>query len=135
MPKIKLIPVVYVASPYSPQSRLGKLPIVRDIIKHIRFLQVSKIMGKLRDKFNFAMIGPITQSHITGKYRNDNDGGFQKWESDDLSYINKCDILLVVMMSGWDTSVGVRAEIKFARRHKKTILYLDPKQPDELIGV
>lgn len=125
--QVELTKLVYVASPYSPTSKLGKLPLIRTIIKAYRNYRITKIIGKLQELFDYAFIGPITQSHQTGKYMKNHDGGFETWRTRDLTYISKCDTLWVVTLNGWNKSKGVLEEIKFAKKQKIDIWYVHPK--------
>lgn len=44
----------------------------------------------------------------------------------DLHMVAACGKVIVLKMDGWDQSVGVTAEIDFAKKHKLAIFYLHP---------
>jgi len=44
--------------------------------------------------------------------------GFAHWEEFDLLMLSKCDKLYVLKLPGWDSSIGVTAEIKKAKELK-----------------
>jgi len=121
---MKLTKMVYIASPYSGYHWLG---IVNFFIRLKRYLQVTRLIGKLQDKYPYAFIGPITQSHHTSKYMKSKCSLFKSWRLRDLTYISRCDEVWVCTLEGWDESVGVLAEIEFAKNiHRCKVKYLDP---------
>lgn len=73
------------------------------------------------------MFLPITQSAMMAKYNPAlRDGTFAAWKKVDLKVISKCDEVWVVKMIGWKESVGVTAEIKFARKKGIKVKFIDP---------
>ncbi len=123
--KEKLTKQIYVASPYSGKHRLA---IVNFFTRLSRYLQITRIIGKLQDKYPYAFIGPITQSHHTAKYMTKGCTAFSAWRLRDLTYISRSDEVWVVMMPGWDKSTGVLSEIEFAKGiYNCKVKYLDPK--------
>lgn len=94
-------------------------------MKKFRYERITRIAARLTDERHLALICPITQSHQIGKYMEVNDGGFDRWRDADLSYLAKCDSMIVVMMEGWETSQGVQAEIAFAKKKKIPIEYIN----------
>jgi hypothetical protein len=131
MKRHKRIPLVYLASPYSYES---KIPFVSALVKYARYVRITRIGAKLTEERDIALICPITQSHQLGKYMVDNDGGFDRWRTVDLSYIAKCDQLIVVKMAGWEESIGVQEEIKYAKRKKIPIEYIDDPFDDYVLS-
>lgn len=51
---------------------------------------------------------------------------WEYWRDLDLSILRHAKMLLVVQLEGWDTSVGVTAEIQYAHLNDIPILYIDP---------
>lgn len=51
---------------------------------------------------------------------------FEFWERMNLSFLVQCKRLIVVMISGWEESVGLQGEIEFAEKMGIDIEYLDP---------
>ncbi len=109
---MKLTKMIYIASPY---NYYHWCPLIDWVIKFYRYYKITKIIGMLQDKYKYAFIGPITQSHHTSKYMKSKCGLFKSWELRDLTYISRCDEVWVIKMSGWKESKGVQAEIKFAK--------------------
>ena len=54
--------------------------------------------------------------------------GWQYWKVYDRTLVERCDRLIVLTLSGWDTSEGVRQEIAIAKECGLAIDYLDPAQ-------
>ena len=47
------------------------------------------------------------------------------WERIDRSFLERCDEVAVLMLDGWDQSVGVRAELRIARELGKPVRFLE----------
>lgn len=125
--KKELAQVTYLASPYSYYSDIPILgSIISAVIRYLRYKKITKVAAILTENFPVALILPITQSHQLQHYMSEVDTGFSKWESIDLGFIAASKEVWVVTMSGWKESVGVQAEIKFARKHKIPVRYVHP---------
>ncbi len=115
--------MIYLASPYSYKSRI---PGWSYLVRQYRNYLITKIAGKLHDQFpEVAFILPITQSHEVAKYMKSNSTAFTAWANRDLEFISRCDDVWVVMMPGWKESIGVQAEIKFAKKNKIPVKYIN----------
>ncbi|MCH1429838.1 MAG: DUF1937 family protein [Chlamydiales bacterium] len=42
---------------------------------------------------------------------------WEAWETLDLEILRRCDALIVLKQKGWENSVGLKAEIAFAKEH------------------
>lgn len=118
-----LTKMIYVASPYTfkhPEQA------TQQMVQARRYLEVTEAIGKLQDEYDFAFIGPITQSHHTVKAMSNKDTTFRNWAKRDFTYISRCDEVWVIKMEGWSESVGVLSEIDFATKHGIPIKYLSP---------
>lgn len=125
MKKEPVTKMIYIASPYTGKSPFA---IINFFIRLSRYRQITSLIGKLQDKYKYAFIGPITQSHHTAKYMKSKCSLFKSWRLRDLTYISRCDEVWVAMMPGWDESVGVLSEIEFAKNiHRCKVKYLDPE--------
>ena len=47
------------------------------------------------------------------------------WERHDRRFLEACDEVIVLMLPGWEASIGVQAEIAIARELRKPVTYLD----------
>lgn len=122
---IKTTKLIYIASPY---TGLTKWTVLNKFIQLCRFRKITSVIGRLQDKYKYAFIGPITQSHQTQKYMAKRGTKWCDWKLVDVTYLEWCDEIWVVMMPGWDESVGVLDEIKHAKEFGGIkIRYLDPE--------
>lgn len=104
-------------------------------MEFFRFLRISKIAGVLEAIHpSHAFILPITMSYVTQRLHSTLGGEFEAWADTDLTYISACKEIWVIMMPGWDRSVGVLAEIEFAKNRRKKIRYFDPDSLHEITG-
>ena len=51
------------------------------------------------------------------------------WERHARWHLERCDEVVVLMLDGWDESVGVRAEIEIAGELEKVVWYRYPVRP------
>lgn len=106
--------LIYLASPYSHPD-----PVVRQM----RSEAVCKVAGKLfRD--GLMVFCPIAHSHPICVY-GECSGGFDFWEAYDRLMLSKCSALYVCCLQGWDASIGVQAEIEFAKELGLPITFVD----------
>lgn len=107
--------LVYLATPYS--HRYGYM-------RERRFLEASKMAAVLMEE-GYKVFCPIAHSHPIETI------GFPKlksgdwWLKQDFAILKHCDKLIVYKMPGWDKSYGVGKEIKFAKKHKIPVEYLE----------
>lgn len=65
---------------------------------------------------NYYVYSPIVHNHILAEcYALPTT--FDFWGPFDLTMLEHCDYLLVLALPGWENSLGVRCEIKFAQEH------------------
>lgn len=111
--------LVYIASPYSHKSK--------HMMKY-REEKVSSIAAELTFKYRYTLFLPITQSARMAQLRPELFGHtFAAWKDIDLDAIDHSDAVFVVTMSGWKKSIGVQAEIKYAKSKKIPVHYVHPK--------
>lgn len=105
--------MIYLASPYTHTDK--------DMRDH-RWLAITDVAVQLINK-GFHVFEPITESHC---YTNMGVEGFtwDFWEEHDKMMLDRCDVLCVVMLDGWDESVGVAGEIEYAQGIGMPIVYL-----------
>ena len=115
--KVKHLPLYYLASPYTHKSKK---------VMFSRFKEISSIAGKLL-KRGYLVLTPISSSVPIAKYGGIHGTDFSDWATLDLNMVRKSDGLIVAMMDGWKESVGVQAEIAYAKRLKKDVKFFNPK--------
>ncbi len=112
-----LTKMIYIASPFSHPDLDVELE---------RFNKITEVAASLTKKYGYAFILPITQSYQLQRILPSLGGTFANWESIDLTFISHSDEVWVIKMEGWDRSVGVMAEIKFATGLDIPVKYLNP---------
>lgn len=120
----QLTRMVYIASPYTCTE--SKEQEANELVQQYRYDVVTAVAGLLEDIYGYAFICPITQSHNLAKYMKKRNGTFAAWKTVDLTFIFRCDEVWVVKIDGWNRSVGVLAEIEFAKENGKIIKYVSP---------
>lgn len=104
----------YLASPYTHT----------DVeVRNKRFEITSKITVDLLHK-NIFTFSPIAYNHPMVGYGLPTDWNF--WQEYDTSFLDRCDGLILLMLDGWDISVGVSAEVEYAKQIGLKVYYLDP---------
>lgn len=106
-------PLAYLAVPYSDPS-----PAVREM----RFIEVNRVAAKLMRE-GVHLFSPISHCHQIIK-DNDLPQGWEFWERYDRAILACCHKLYVLMLDGWQESVGVSAEIKIAEEMGIPIEYV-----------
>lgn len=109
---------IYIASPYSHSN---------STIRSLRFRQVTELAAKLFNKYEYVFLLPITQGHMLTRH-GDIEANFDRWRTQSLGMLSVCQELWVIKLDGWKQSLGVREEIKYARKHLIPIKYIDPKK-------
>lgn len=109
---IKSKKLYYLASPYTHKSK--------KIMEH-RFQQVTEASIWLLNK-GIVSFSPIAYNHPMVKYGLPTEWSF--WKEYDTNFLKHSDALIVLKIDGWDTSIGVSAEINIAKEIKIPIFYL-----------
>lgn len=105
--------MIYLASPYSHPD-----PAIRER----RYRDVCRATASLI-RAGVSVFSPIIHSHPLEAYGLPSHWRF--WEELDRDFLARCDRLAVLMLGGWETSIGVRAEIRIARELGKPVSYLE----------
>lgn len=108
--------MIYLASPYSHK---------KTSVQNKRYRDITKVAAKLTKDTGLCFFLPITQSFQLVKVDPSLGGSFSAWRNIDLYAIKKSDEMWVVTMDGWLESIGVQAEIAYAKSLKKPVKYLD----------
>ena len=104
---------IYLATPYSdPDPK----------IRQERFDNINRIAASLINDGHYVF-SPISHTHPIALIGN-LPTGWEFWDGFDRSFIEWCDVVCVFCTAGWDTSVGVQAEIKIANELGKPIKYI-----------
>lgn len=71
-----------------------------------------------------VVFSPVVHSHPLVEFELPTAWSF--WERIDRAHLERCDEVAVLMLDGWEASVGVRAEVGIARALGKPVRFLDP---------
>ncbi|MBS0210422.1 MAG: DUF1937 family protein [Planctomycetes bacterium] len=106
--------MIYLASPYSHPSTA---------VRERRFEEACRAAATLL-RSGLVVFSPIVHSHpIAGLGLPTN---WEFWSQIDRAYLARCDVLAVLTLAGWQDSVGVQAEIAFARELGLPTVYVAP---------
>ena len=97
--------ITYLASPYSHPAAE---------IREWRFQAACQAAAHLME-LGYIVYSPIAHTHpiaMAGKLPTD----WEYWRRVDEAFLERCSKLIVLHIVGWDTSVGVQAEMKIAER-------------------
>ncbi len=108
---------IYLASPYSHKSKK---------IMDYREKEITRVAAHLIKRFGYCFFLPITQSAPLSRILPELGGSFDKWKDIDLEAVKRSDEVWVCTMDGWDESIGVLAEIKYAVQRGKRVRFLSP---------
>jgi len=106
--------MIYLASPYSHPDQA---------VERQRFDAVCQAAAALMRR-GVAVFSPIAHSHAIARLGLPTDWAF--WQRYDRAFLAWCDELWVLKLSGWESSVGVRAEMAIAREMGKPVRLVDP---------
>lgn len=106
--------MIYIASPYSHKDHS---------VMDQRYESVAKFAA-VCISLGHKVYSPIAHNHPLAKnYALPR--GFDFWLEYDLHILKRCDELYVCKIDGWEESVGVQAEIKFAVENNIPITYFE----------
>jgi len=105
--------VKYLASPYTTDD---------SELKENRYIEACKAAARLLSN-GVNVICPIAATHGLHVHGNCS-MRWNFWKEYDEELLSKCDGLIVLMLDGWDKSVGVQAEIEYAKKLGLTIEYM-----------
>ena len=95
-------------------------------VRDARFQTVCHAAAELM-RSGQHVFSPIAHSHPIATYGLPTDWSY--WEAYGRWHLERCDEVLVLMLDGWQVSVGVAAEIAIATELGKAVEYVAPK-PD-----
>ncbi len=107
-------PLVYLACPYSHPER---------DVRVARF-EASNRAAALLMAQGLHVFAPISMSHPVAECAQ-LPGHWDYWKAFDTAFLSCCHKLIVLMLPGWQESVGVTAEIEIAREMGIEIEYFE----------
>ena len=109
--------LIFVSSPYSHPD---------DNVREENYQKVSKYTAELI-KNEVVAFSPILYGHTAVNFEPDIPTDWPFWENFCLTFLNRCDEIIVYMMEGWDKSRGVAEEIAYAKDLGIKITYVEYK--------
>lgn len=107
--------LIYLASPYSHPDKS---------IRKERYEQVTKVGARLIME-GYHIFGPITESHNYQRVNSSVGHKWDFWKEHDELMMERCDEMWVLCLEGWEQSLGVQAEIKYAKYIGMHINYIN----------
>ena len=104
---------IYLACPYSHPD---------PAVMEARFKEINQVAGDLMRQ-GCLVFSPISHTHPIAVCC-ELPRGFEFWEQHNRTFIDWCDELWVKRLDGWKESKGVTAEIQYADRMGKKIMYI-----------
>ena len=115
--------LIYLASPYTLNGTADETEMQK------RYEQVTRCAHMLM-AMGMNVFSPITHSHAVQSVRWPLSINTGEWLQIDFAYLRHAHGMAVLMLDGWQNSIGVTREIEFCRKHYIPIMFL---QPDKLI--
>ena len=107
------VEIIYLACPYShpePGTEAWRVG------------EASKFAAKMIDA-GAVIFSPLSHT-LEIKQHTTRDGSWDSWEKQNRAFIEVSHELWVLMLPGWEDSVGVRAEIRYALELGKPVRYI-----------
>lgn len=108
--------MIYLATPYSHK--------VRDVM--VARFEFSSVVAYWLMTQGDIVFAPISHSHPINELVHSNPT-WEFWAKQDLGILRHCERLKVLTLPGWEKSVGVQAELNFARECGIGIGYIKPE--------
>lgn len=106
----------YLASPYSDPS-----PLVRSKRAVLAARNAAALIAEGR-----RIYSPIAYYLALDRFGLDLPDTWEFWRPHTEAILPACRNIVVLMIDGWDKSIGVRAEIAMAKRHAIPVYYVNP---------
>lgn len=109
---------IYLATPYSVNAPLPEGAELRQA-RHDEALRYTAEYSKIGE----VIFSPIVHSHPMS-FVHDIPGTWDFWSKIDYCFIDNCEKIRVIMMPDWDKSVGITAEVDYAKKIGKPVEYV-----------
>lgn len=117
---------IYLATPYSVGTDGASEH--SDNVREARYLKAVQWTAEMSLKGE-VVFSPIVHSHPLAVYH-DLPGTWDFWSKIDYAFIDSCSKVRVMMYDMWEQSVGMKAEIEYAKKIGKPVEYVDPRNAD-----
>jgi hypothetical protein len=108
--------IIYLAGPYTHSNKH---------IKEARYEAITRAAAKLVVK-GYIVYSPITMTHPIDVILAHEHAtlGSDYWVSFDEAFMEHCSEMVVLTLSGWEQSSGIKREVKFFTDRKRPIKYV-----------
>jgi nucleoside 2-deoxyribosyltransferase len=106
--------LIYLATPYTHDDH---------IVRTIR-ADTAAYVGAMLKKQGLHIFAPIPHGHAMQKHGLPTE--YQYWRDYCQNMLDRCDILYVTQMTGWEISIGIADEIQYMQEIGKPVKYLCP---------
>lgn len=110
-------PLIYLASPYSHDD---------EKVRHERYEKALEAVVEILHKGLFVY-SPIVHNHYVAESK-DLGREFKYWMAFDFTMLSRCSDFYILQIDGWEKSVGVLEEYKFARDLKLSTYFYSEKE-------
>jgi hypothetical protein len=107
--------VIYLASPYSGTEEE----------QEARFLAAECFVADMLPFSVEAIFSPIVFCHEMAK-RHNLPGDANFWAAMNMDYMRAASKIWVLKLPGWEESIGVQDEIRWAHVERKPLMYVEP---------
>ena len=111
--------MIYLASPFTASTRE---------VMDSRYLAACKAAARLMQAGNIVF-SPIAHGYGI-HYHGGTPCDFEFWRKSNFAWLDRCDIMAVLKIEGWDYSAGVLCEITHCEEKSKPIIYLPSEWAD-----
>ena len=105
--------MIYLASPYTHHD---------PAIRQARFEAACRAAGAIL-RSGEQVFSPIAHSHPIAELC-ELPKAFDWWQPNNHAWLDRCNILVVLRLDGWDRSAGVRVETEHAKAAGKLVMYM-----------
>ncbi len=106
--------MVYLACPYSHPDKA----VVEERMRLMCIADANIIMRGVHT------VTPLSKHFIIE--HGDIPGDWSYWGDYSKNLIDRCDAVYVIMLDGWEDSVGVKEEIAYAKKYDISVIYCKP---------
>jgi len=106
--------MIYLASPYTHED---------EAIRELRATQAALAAGRLMLATGEAVFSPIAHGHTVHAVHGELPLNWEFWRGQCFPYLDACDSVAVLMLDGYENSVGINAEVDYAKSYGKEVTY------------
>jgi hypothetical protein len=110
--------MIYIASPYSDKDPK---------VSELRYEKVSQCCAELVYA-GYIAFSPITYGHTLLGFK-EMPGDWTFWNNFCISFLSKCELMVILTIPGWENSEGIKAEKEYAEQNGIPVIYWDGVSP------